>query len=91
MIAVAVGVFSFVVASGLIANTLAGLGGSGAAEVPAETTVVSVGAGESLWDVAESAVPGADPAAVVTRIEELNDLAGGAVSAGTPLVVPVGS
>ncbi|MBB3664336.1 MULTISPECIES: LysM peptidoglycan-binding domain-containing protein [Prauserella salsuginis group] len=90
MIAVAVGVFSFVVASGFVANALAGLGGSGAGEVPAETAVVSVGAGESLWDIAESTAPEADPAAVVTRIEQLNDLAGGAVRTGTPLVVPVG-
>ncbi|MCR3721787.1 hypothetical protein LY15_003781 [Prauserella flava] len=90
LIAVAVGVFSFVVASGFVANALAGLGGSGAGEVPAETAVVSVGAGESLWDIAESTAPEADPAAVVTRIEQLNDLAGGAVRTGTPLVVPVG-
>ncbi|MCP2253364.1 hypothetical protein LY13_002114 [Prauserella aidingensis] len=92
LIAVAVGVFSFAVTVGLLAHALAAAGGSGdGAAVPADTAVVSVGAGESLWDVAESAAPEADPAAVVARIRELNDLAEGAVSAGVPLVVPVGS
>lgn len=86
--AVAVGVFSFVVAFGVLANALAA---AGTAEVPAETAVVSVGTEESLWDIAESAAPGVDPAAVVARIEALNGLTGGAVRAGTPLEVPVGS
>ncbi|MBB3052639.1 hypothetical protein FHS23_003673 [Prauserella isguenensis] len=90
----AAGVFSFAVMCGLLANALAATGGSGGTAdsvVPADTAVVSIGAGESLWDVAASAAPEADPAAVVSRIRELNDLASGAVRAGTPLVVPVGS
>ncbi|WP_253863936.1 LysM peptidoglycan-binding domain-containing protein [Prauserella halophila] len=89
--AVAIGVFCFVVAVGSIANALAVVSDAGVGAVPAETAVVSVGAGETLWDLAEAAAPDANPAAVVTRIRELNDLAGGTVRVGTPLVVPAGS
>lgn len=91
MIAVAAGVFCFAVMFGLIANMLADVGGSGGTEIPGATAVVSVGAGESLWDIAESAAPEAEPAAVVSRIQELNDLTGGAVHAGMALVVPSAS
>ncbi|KMS82280.1 hypothetical protein ACZ91_59595 [Streptomyces regensis] len=83
--AVAAVVFLGVVGLGLTVDALAG---AGEAPVPSGTEVVSVGAGESLWDVAERAVPEVEPSAVVARIQELNDLAGGEVAAGTPLVVP---
>jgi hypothetical protein len=56
--------------------------------IPAATTVVRVGAGETVWDVARRAVPGTPVAAVVQRIRELNGLDGSTVHAGQPLVVP---
>jgi hypothetical protein len=63
----------------------------GGPAVPAATTVVQVGAGETLWDVARRVVPGTPVAAVVQRIRELNGLDGSSVHAGQPLVVPDGS
>ncbi|PWV74623.1 LysM domain-containing protein [Prauserella marina] len=87
LIAVAVTVFGAVVGIGLFAS---GVGGAGEVSVPSGTAVVSVEAGDTLWDVAERTAPGSDPAAVVARIQELNGLGGADVVAGTPLVVPAG-
>ncbi|PXY28750.1 LysM peptidoglycan-binding domain-containing protein [Prauserella flavalba] len=67
-----------------------GIAGGGEAGVPSGTVVVSVAPGDTLWDLAERAAPGSDPAAVVERIQELNGLTGAQVDAGTPLVVPAG-
>ncbi|MFC4001943.1 LysM peptidoglycan-binding domain-containing protein [Prauserella oleivorans] len=86
--AVAVVVFLGVVGLGLFAGALADTGGSA---VPADTAVVSVRAGDTLWDVAERTAPGSEPAAVVERIRELNGLTGALVEPGTPLVVPAGN
>ncbi len=61
---------------------------SGGADVPQTTTVVRVGPGESLSEIAERMAPGSDVSAVVDRIRELNFLGGGAVQAGQPLTVP---
>lgn len=54
------------------------------------TTVTVVGEGESLSAVARRAAPGADTAATVERIRELNGLSSSAVTTGRPLVVPAG-
>jgi hypothetical protein len=72
------------------------LGGAAAAEVPdgpvpAGSAVVVVAPGESLLDVAHRAAPTSDADAVVARIRADNHLAGSAVLAGRPLVVPAGS
>ncbi|WP_020671659.1 hypothetical protein [Amycolatopsis nigrescens] len=83
--ALALAAFLFVGGMGLLANGMA------TTEVPAQTTTVSVGVGESLWDVAERVAPDSDPAAVVSRIEELNGLGDAGdvlVAAGLPLTVP---
>jgi hypothetical protein len=75
---------------GVLLGVLAGfvVPDAAVAPVPAGTTVAVVGAGESLDEVAGRVAPGADTEAVVTRIRELNGLAGSAVAPGRPLVVP---
>jgi hypothetical protein len=55
--------------------------------VPADTTVVRVQPGESIWELAGRVAPNADTAAVVDRIRELNDVEG-SVHPGQPLTVP---
>lgn len=87
LVVVGLAVFAVVAFSGTV---LAQMADGMAPAVPAKTAVVSVGASESVWDVARQYAPGSDPRAVVDRIVELNDLHGGAVPAGASLVVPVG-
>ncbi|MGH3871029.1 MAG: LysM peptidoglycan-binding domain-containing protein [Pseudonocardiaceae bacterium] len=76
--------------------TLAVVGGLGwlgqAAEhgVPARTAVIRVGAGETLWDVAQRVAPKSDQRAVVERIRQLNRMADSAVAPGQQLEVPDG-
>lgn len=56
--------------------------------VPERTSVVRVGAGETVWDVAARVAPQSDPRAVVERMRELNGLVGSAVEPGQQLTVP---
>lgn len=49
---------------------------------------VVVGAGDSLWSIAEEVAPAADPRDVVDAIVRLNALEGGNISAGQRLAVP---
>lgn len=58
--------------------------------VPAQTTLVRVGAGETVWDVAQRIAPKSDQRAVVERIRRLNGMAGSAVQPGQQLQVPDG-
>ncbi len=58
--------------------------------VSAETAVIRVGAGETVWDVAQRVAPKSDQRAVVERIRQLNGLAGSAVQPGQQLQVPDG-
>lgn len=62
----------------------------GASAVPSPTAVVQVGAGETVWDVAERVAPGSERQAVVQRIRELNDMAGSGLRPGQALLVPDG-
>lgn len=79
-----------------VAVTLAVVGGLGwlgqapSPEVPAETAVARVGAGETVWDVARRVAPEYDQRAVVERIRQLNGMAGSAVQPGQQLQVPYG-
>lgn len=85
-VAVAAAVCAVTVAFGAVVGELA----SGVApEVPESTTVVSVAPGESLWRLAERYAPGVEPSAVVARIEELNGVSAGEVTAGAVLSVPI--
>jgi hypothetical protein len=64
-------------------NGPAAIGGSGTS-----FSYVTVGAGESLWSVAERIAPTADPREVITDLQTLNGLDSSAVSAGQSLAVP---
>lgn len=60
------------------------------AEAPAE--VVTVGTGETLWELAaERTEPGGDVRDMMVRIERLNALETTALDAGQRLLVPAGS
>jgi len=76
--------------------TLAVCGGLGwvsqapSSGVPAETAVIRVGAGETVWDVAQRVAPKSDQRAVVERIRKLNGMASSAIQPGQQLQVPAG-
>lgn len=54
----------------------------------ADFAYVTVGAGESLWSVAERVAPESDPRDVIADIERLNGLDSSAVAAGQSLAIP---
>jgi hypothetical protein len=54
-----------------------------------EFTTVVVGAGDSLWSIAEALAPAADPRDVVDAIVRFNALDGAGIAAGQRLSVPV--
>ncbi len=56
---------------------------------PEPTTVVLVGSGDTLWDIAAGIADDGDVRAMVDRIEKLNALESGMVVAGQQLVVPL--
>ena len=49
---------------------------------------VSVQAGESLWQLAETVAPDADPRDVVSDIVKLNDLGSGEIQPGQRIAIP---
>ncbi len=78
----------------VVALSLAVLSGGTAlasrdAGAPGESfSTMTVGAGESLWSIAEQIAPGADPRDVVDDIVRLNALEGVTVSAGQQIAIP---
>ena len=74
----------------VVIGALGWLGHGRGAGIPVQTAVVRVGAGETLWDVAQRVAPESDPRAVVERIRQLNTMAGSAVQPGQQLRVPDG-
>ncbi len=71
--------------------TAAGFAVARAIGSPAPATrTVSVQPGQSLWQLARAAAPGADVRDTVSSIRELNHLTGTTVTPGQVLVVPVG-
>lgn len=58
--------------------------------IPVDTAVTRVGAGETVWDVAERVAPRSDQRAAVQRIRQLNGMVGSAVVPGQQLQVPNG-
>lgn len=69
------------------------LGGAvaGASQYDGPTATVSVGAGQTLWEIAAtSAAGGQDVREVVSQIQQLNSLPTGDLAAGQQLVVPAG-
>ncbi|PZS15729.1 MAG: hypothetical protein DLM60_16570 [Pseudonocardiales bacterium] len=84
---------SVVAAATVTAAVVGGLGwiGQGASPgIPAQTAVIRVGGGETLWDVARRVAPQSDQRAVVHRIRELNGIVGSAIEPGQRLQVPDG-
>jgi hypothetical protein len=76
---------------GLLVALVAGFAlanGSTATEHSEPTTVIQVGAGETLWDIAQSVAVTGHTADMVDHIKELNGLTGGALQAGQELRVP---
>lgn len=63
--------------------------GSTATEHPESTTVIQVGPGETLWDIAQSVAVQGHTADMVEHIKELNGLSGGGLQAGQRLRVPL--
>lgn len=78
---------SLLLASGVVAT---GQFADAADSAPAGpvTAVVVVQPGESLWSIAQSIAPGADPREMVLRLRELNGLGSAVVVPGQSLVVP---
>ncbi len=83
---------SLVAAATVTLAAVAGLGLAQSTEpgIPAETAVVWVGAGETVWDVARRVAPQSDQRAVVERIRQLNGIVGSTVAPGQQLQVPHG-
>lgn len=73
-----------------VTGMLGWLGEAAHDRIPAETAVVRVGAGETVWDVAQRVAPEADSRVVVERIRRLNGLVDSAVQPGQQLRVPAG-
>ncbi|GGM62277.1 hypothetical protein GCM10012275_36280 [Longimycelium tulufanense] len=74
-----------VLAFGLLSNV-----GSGRPDpAPAQTTVVHVAGGETLWELAGRVAPGGDRTTVVRQIQRLNGLEGAELRAGQLLRVPL--
>jgi predicted Zn-dependent protease len=62
--------------------------GSVATETPEATEVVTVGTGDTLWDIAAERPDDGDVLDMVGHIKELNDLDSGTLMAGQKLRVP---
>jgi len=75
-----------------IGAAVAGVGALGAAAGTHSGTAafeyVTVEPGESLWQLAESVAPNADPRDVIAGILNLNDLSSGEVQPGQRLAIP---
>ncbi|MFJ4225486.1 LysM peptidoglycan-binding domain-containing protein [Microbacterium sp. NPDC089695] len=67
-------------------------GGSAVAsneQVPtASFETITVMPGDTLWSIAESVAPGADPREVIGDITRLNSLQGGALQIGQEIAIP---
>jgi hypothetical protein len=73
-----------------VVGGLGWIGQSAHPRVPANTVVVEVGAGETIWDIARRVAPRSDQRAVVERVWQLNQIVGSAVSPGQQIQVPDG-
>jgi LysM repeat protein len=54
-----------------------------------QTITVTVGSGQTLWEVASDVAPERNPHDVIAEISQLNNLSGSIVQAGQQLHVPV--
>ena len=62
---------------------------SGAQAAPVDFQTVTVMPGDTLWSLATTIAPAADPRDVVDDIIRLNNLAGGTIQVGSELAIPV--
>jgi LysM domain len=81
-------VLMLLLASALVSVGLLRPEGAVAGDGSAPTAVVVVGAGDTLWGIAQQVDPERDPRAVIDEIERLNGLSGGVVVPGQALTVP---
>ncbi len=63
---------------------------TGEAGVPVQTQTVEVGAGDTLWEIADDVAAPGETRSMVHRIQELNALTGAGVIVGQEIAVPVG-
>lgn len=61
---------------------------SGDAVVTADFVTVTVMPGDTLWSIAESVAPAADPRTVIGDIQRLNALGAGSLQVGQQLAIP---
>ncbi|WP_307807108.1 LysM peptidoglycan-binding domain-containing protein [Naasia sp. SYSU D00057] len=76
------------VLASVLAPASAGPVSAGTEEGSASFETVTVGAGESLWAIAERIAPASDPREVIGEIERLNSLEDSAVMPGQTLAIP---
>lgn len=78
--------------AGILVGSLASggaLAGIGDGSTPVAFETVVVGAGDSLWGIAEQIAPSEDPRDVILEIMRLNGLADAVVQPGQRLALPV--
>ena len=68
----------------------AGRGAVAQGTAPTTHTVV-VQPGQSLWDIAQTVAPQADPRATIYKIKQLNHFAGSDLRPGQAVIVPAGN
>ena len=74
--------------AGLVLASVLAPAAAGSEEGVASFETVTVGAGESLWSIAERIAPASDPRDVIGEIERLNSLEDSAVLPGQTLAIP---
>jgi predicted Zn-dependent protease len=85
-----VDLFAAVTVTLAVVAGLSWLGQGSDPAVPQHTTVIRVGAGETVWDVAARVAPQSDQRAVVEQIRRLNGLRNAEVVPDQQLQVPDG-
>ncbi len=86
-------VVAFALASLAFSIAWLGLGGSALATDSAGTgefQYVTVQSGQSLWDLAHSIAPNADPRDVIAELSTLNGIEGSVIHPGEQLAIPQG-
>lgn len=79
------------VAAAAVLGSVLGSVANAAAELPTDVEVVTVGSGDTLWDIASNiAAPGEDVRDVMAQIVALNNLQAPELAAGQVLTVPSG-
>ncbi|WP_129661984.1 LysM peptidoglycan-binding domain-containing protein [Rothia uropygialis] len=67
----------------------AGTANAGTESAGVVTRTVTVGSGDTLWDIARDVDPKGDTRESIAKINDLNDLSSGRVTPGQRLIVPV--